>query len=116
MVELTLERPDGSLAFIANDGSGPSATARLQLVSPGPYACPVGCGAEGADAFLFKPTAARYVMMESFSAGPGWVLCACYRWQLCGQRARGALQRRAGERQLCLRTRRRRPSSGCAQA
>ena len=45
VVELTVERPDGSLAFIANDGSGPSATARLQFVSPGACACPVGNGA-----------------------------------------------------------------------
>lgn len=59
MVELTVERPDGSLAFIANDGSGPSATARLQLASPGPCACPVSYGADagGAEAFLLERTA-----------------------------------------------------------
>ena len=34
VVEMTVERPDGSLAFVPADGSGPSASARLQLVRP----------------------------------------------------------------------------------
>ena len=34
VVELTVERPDGSLAFVPADGGGPTATARLQLARP----------------------------------------------------------------------------------